>query len=88
MERAINYDKKHANYDFKYYENFAELQSIELACFVLSVCDVLLVVEDWFTDPNLFRMLQTAEMLAPNMHTLNTQDDYVERHPHMGEPCC
>jgi len=37
------------------HENFIELQSIELACFVLSVCNVVLLTEDWFTDPNLFR---------------------------------
>lgn len=41
--------------DFKYYENYIELQSLELACFVLSVCNVVLVAEDWFCDPSLLR---------------------------------
>lgn len=48
-------DKKHLNNDFKYYENYIEMQSIELACFILSVCNVVVVLEDWFFDTNLFR---------------------------------
>lgn len=55
LDRTINMDKKHLSNDFKYYENFIEMQSIELACFVLSVCNVVIVLEDWFFDPNLFR---------------------------------
>ena len=56
-----------SNNDFKYYENFIEIQSIELACFVLSVCNVVLLTEDWFVDPSLFKILHTAEMLMPNI---------------------
>ena len=56
-----------SNNDFKYYENFIEIQSIELACFVLSVCNVVLLTEDWFIDPSLFKILHTAEMLMPNI---------------------
>ena len=56
-----------SNNDFKYYENFIEIQSIELACFVLSVCNVVLLTEDWFIDPGLFKILHTAEMLMPNI---------------------
>ena len=59
-----------ASSDFKYYENLVEIQSIELACFVLSVCHVVIVMEDWFSDTNLFRILQTAEMLMPNLTTI------------------
>lgn len=76
-------DKKHFSNDFKYYENYVELQSIELACFVLSVCDVVIVLEDWFFDPNLFRLLQTAEMLMPH-NSLSLQEEYqLEHHPHI-----
>lgn len=55
LDKTIKMDKKYLSNDFKYYENYIELQSIELACFVLSVCNVVLVTEDWFIDPNLFR---------------------------------
>ena len=81
LERAINTERKHTNNDFKFYENFIELQSIELVCFILTVCHVVLVAEDWFTDPNLYRVIQTAEMLMPN---LPGTDEYVEHYPHMG----
>ena len=56
-----------SNNDFKYYENFIEIQSIELACFILSVCNVVLLTEDWFIDPSLFKILHSAEMLMPNV---------------------
>lgn len=73
------------------------MQSIELACFVLSVCNVVILAEDWFTDPNLFRVIQTAEMLMPNMNSIMSsgqqasgtpstldQDLIYEHHPHFG----
>ena len=72
LDKNINADKKHLGNDFKYYENYIEMQSIELACFILSVCNVVLIAEDWFVDPNLFRLLQTAEMLMPNMSANST----------------
>ena len=87
LERAINTERKHTNNDFKYYENFIELQSIELVCFILTICDVVLVAEDWYTDPNLFRVIQTAEMLMPNMHVAGAVDEYIEHYPHMGMYC-
>jgi hypothetical protein len=46
---------------------------------------VVLVAEDWYTDPNLYRVIQTAEMLMPNMHVTGGTDEYVEHYPHMGE---
>ncbi len=91
----VQADKKHFHIDFKYFENYVEIQSIELACFVLSVCNVVIVAEDWFTDPNLFRLLQTAEMLMPNMNNSVQQNNSTagssqaddlnyEHHPHLG----
>lgn len=57
---AVSAEKKTATSnlvgaDFKYYENYVELQSLELACFLLAVCNVVIVLEDWFCDPNLLR---------------------------------
>jgi hypothetical protein len=85
--------------DFKYYENLVEIQSIELTCFILSICQVVIVMEDWFSDTNLFRLLQTAEMLMPNLSSignnvlagnergtgLNIQDDMgsLHQYPHL-----
>lgn len=83
LDKAINLDKKHITSDFKYYENFIEMQSIELACFILSACNVVLVAEDWFMDPNLFRILQTAEMLMPNMAQSVDEPQWEQKHPHV-----
>lgn len=46
-------------------ENYAELQSLQITTFLLTVCHVVLVVQDWFCDLNVMRFLKTAEMLKP-----------------------
>lgn len=66
--------------EFKYFENYVQIQSIELACFCLSVCNVVLLMEDWFTDPNLLTLVHTAEMLLPNM---TDTDQTYEHHAHL-----
>ena len=77
-----------------------QIQSIELACFILSVCHVVLSTEDWFMDVNLFRNLQTAEMLMPSSSPSSLgpqqdvedewwcpqQDEYTfDHHPHLNK---
>lgn len=62
MERTKYEAKQH------HCENSVEIQSIELACFVLSVCNVVIVAEDWFVDPNLFRYVNKS--LQRNQHKL------------------
>jgi protein SMG9 len=84
LERAVKSERKHVAHEFKYYENLTELQSIELACFLMAVCHVVVLVEDWFMDANLMRILQTAEMLAPSLQLLGAQDEFIERKPHLG----
>lgn len=32
-----------------------EMVSLQLAAFLLSVCHVVLLVQDWFFDPNIFK---------------------------------
>jgi hypothetical protein len=72
LEKSINMDnKKSISSDFKYHENYIECQSIEIACFVLSVCSVVLLTEDWFLDTELFRILHTAEMLMPAVNAFD-----------------
>lgn len=36
-------------------DNVMEVQSLQIAAFILSVCHVVLVVQDWFFDPNILR---------------------------------
>lgn len=92
LDKAIGMDNKKQNAnsnssDFKYYENFIEMQSIELACLMLSICNVVLVTEDCFIDPNLFRLLQTAEMLMPSnvVQSGENQDmlQWDQKYPHL-----
>jgi len=33
----------------------SEIQSLQLAAFILSVCHVVIMVQDWFFDPNILR---------------------------------
>ena len=55
LDKAILNEKKYMPSDYKYYENYIEMQSLELACFALSVCHVVILADDWFLDPNLIR---------------------------------
>jgi len=42
-----------------------QMQSLQLATFMLTVCHVVIVVQDYFTDPSLYAFLEKAEMLKP-----------------------
>lgn len=46
-------------------DNILELQTLEIIAFILAVCHVVLIVEDQFADPYLYRLLQLAEILRP-----------------------
>ncbi|CAE1301328.1 SMG9 [Acanthosepion pharaonis] len=67
----IHHDKKYPA-EYSTAENCMEMQSLQLAAFMMTVCNVLLVVQDWFTDINFLRFLLTAEMLKPS--TPNSHD--------------
>jgi protein SMG9 len=74
-------------------DNSVEIQSLQVAAFILSVCHVVVVVMD-SVDKLLFRFLQAAEMLRPTglsltatagqrqtgSQPLDVQDEFV---PHM-----
>ncbi|GLV35793.1 uncharacterized protein CBL_01055 [Carabus blaptoides fortunei] len=62
-------------------ENCAEINSLQMATFVLSVCHVVLLVQDWFFDSNFVRFLQTAEMLKPSIPT--AEEEFMEYFPHV-----
>lgn len=46
-------------------ENYADMQSLQLAAFLMTVCHVVLVVIDWLPDLSLMEFLKRAEMLKP-----------------------
>lgn len=71
LDVMIHHDKKYPA-EYSTAENCMEMQSLQLAAFMMTVCNVLLVVQDWFTDINFLRFLLTAEMLKPS--TPNSHD--------------
>uniref|UniRef100_A0A672HWT8 SMG9 nonsense mediated mRNA decay factor n=1 Tax=Salarias fasciatus TaxID=181472 RepID=A0A672HWT8_SALFA len=67
-----------------------EMQSLQIAAFLFTVCHVVIVVQDWFTDLNLYKFLQTAETLKPSTPSASHDstgssgsDDGAEYYPHI-----
>ncbi|XP_050548646.1 nonsense-mediated mRNA decay factor SMG9-like [Daktulosphaira vitifoliae] len=63
--------------------NDNEMVSLQLTAFLLSVCHIVLLVQDWFFDANIFKILQTAEMLKPPMPTSHRNEELIEYFPHI-----
>ncbi|XP_034256088.1 protein SMG9-like isoform X1 [Thrips palmi] len=60
-----------------------EIHSLQMAAFVLSVCHVVILVQDWFFDPDMIRLIQSAEMLKPPTPTTAADETLVEYFPHL-----
>ncbi|XP_033223438.1 protein SMG9 [Belonocnema kinseyi] len=82
IDYSASFEQKKGTSDFGNVETNLELQSLQFAAFLFSVCHVIIFTQDWFVDPNLMRFLQTAEMLKPASATSMDQD-YVEYYPHI-----
>jgi len=66
MDRLVQQEnKKFTGTDFASTENAMEIQSLQLAAFLLSVCHVVILVQDWFFDPNLVRCDAIVKLLKP-----------------------
>ncbi|MEJ1286269.1 hypothetical protein NN561_017275 [Cricetulus griseus] len=72
---------------------FLDTQSLQIAAFLFTVCHVVIVVQDWFTDLSLYRFLQTAEMVKPSTPSPSHEssssagsDEGTEYYPHLA-PC-
>jgi len=82
MDRTIQLEKKYTS-EFNSTENTMEVHSLQQIGFLFSVCHTVLLVQDWFTDVNLIRMVMAAEMLKPVTPTVNAEDKTVtEYFPH------
>lgn len=55
IDYSTCYDQKKPAADFASMETNLELQSLQFAAFLFSVCHVVIFVQDWFVDPNLVR---------------------------------
>ncbi|XP_041032720.1 protein SMG9 isoform X4 [Carcharodon carcharias] len=65
LDHLINNDRKLPP-EYSLPHTYVEMQSLQMAAFLFTVCHAVLLVQDWFTDLNLYRFLQTAEMLKPS----------------------
>ncbi|XP_069678162.1 nonsense-mediated mRNA decay factor SMG9 [Periplaneta americana] len=84
MDRLVQQEsKKFAGTEFTSTENAMEIQSLQLAAFLLSVCHIVILVQDWFFDPNFLRFVQSAEMLKPSTPTTSQDEEIIEYFPHV-----
>ncbi|XP_078378870.1 nonsense-mediated mRNA decay factor SMG9-like isoform X2 [Oculina patagonica] len=73
LDRLIHHDRNIPP-EYTSPENYNEIQSLQIVTFLLTVCHVILVVQDWFTDLNIIRLLKTAEMLKPSSASHTTHE--------------
>ena len=88
LDRNMAFEKKSQGMqpEFGSSENTAEIQSLQLMGFLMSVCHVLLLVQDWFVDAHVAKSVLTAEMLRPTSPAYATaaadgEDQIVEYFP-------
>ncbi|XP_063385175.1 nonsense-mediated mRNA decay factor SMG9-like [Cydia fagiglandana] len=67
--------------------NVVTVDCLQVASFLMAICHVLVAVQDWFTDYNFIRYLQTAEMLKPSLSASSSASSEEassgESHPHL-----
>lgn len=85
LDRLIRNDKK-IPAEYSTAENCIEMQSLQQAAFLMTVCHVVLVVQDWFIDTSLIRFLQTAEMLKPSTPSSNHDSNSSSEDTHEYSP--
>ncbi|KAJ8919578.1 hypothetical protein NQ315_002200 [Exocentrus adspersus] len=83
LDDLIQSESKRTNLvsEFIPLENSGEIQGLQLVTFLMSVCHVLVLVQDWFFDSNIVRFIHTAEMLKPTIS--NAEDELIEHFPHL-----
>lgn len=82
LEQLIHNEKKIPP-EYTAAENYIEILCLQQVTFLLTVCNIIIVMQDWFTDMSLLRILQTAEMLKPSTPSSSGHDNAValEDHP-------
>ncbi|KAF6025657.1 SMG9 [Bugula neritina] len=72
-ERKFNF-----NGDLSSGEDLCDAINMQLTMFMLSVCHIVIIAENWFTDPNLHRVLQAVEMLKPPQLSNEKSDEHPD----------
>lgn len=89
MDHMIQFEKKTpGGGDYHSLENAHMMQSLQMASFLMAVCHTVLVVQDWFADPNFLRFILSAEMLKPATSSGShdqglMNDELTENFPHI-----
>ena len=66
LDRSIQVDKKYCNEFNNSLEDTVEMHSLQMIGFLANVCHKLILVQDYFVDPHLIKLIQAAEMLKPS----------------------
>lgn len=74
MDCLLRYERKIPS-EYSTLSNYVEMQSMQILTFLLSVCNIILIADDWFIDVNLLRFIQDAEMLKPSQHSSSSMMD-------------
>lgn len=64
-------------------ENEVEILSLQYAALLLSVCHILILVQDSALDPELMRFLLAAEMLKPSVAPQPDEDPSIDYFPYL-----
>jgi len=70
--------------DISSYENLQDLQSLQLAVLIFSICHIVILVHDWTLDIDLWKFIRSVEMLKyriPDVaaHMATLPDDHTEQ---------
>ncbi|KAI8772805.1 protein SMG9 [Biomphalaria glabrata] len=76
MDCLLRYERKFPS-EYTSLQNFIEMQSMQLLTFLLSVCNIILIADDWFIDINFLRLIQDAEMLKPSTQPPSATADNI-----------
>ncbi|EFB28087.1 hypothetical protein PANDA_013207, partial [Ailuropoda melanoleuca] len=66
LDHLINNDRKLPP-EYNLPHTYVEMQSLQIAAFLFTVCHVVIVVQDWFTDLSLYRSTKRALSLGCGM---------------------
>ena len=78
LEQLIQ-DRKNSDYSAN---PSIQTQSLQLATFILTVCHVVIVVQDYFTDLNIYNFLNKAKMMKPPAPSVpHDSSANIERNP-------
>jgi len=82
LDRSVQLEKKNAP-EYASSENTIQVHSLQLIGFMFSVCHVVVLVQDWFMDFGLIRLLQGAETLKPVTPTSGDDNQVIEYFPNL-----